>query len=116
MAHHFITQLLRKKIRFAQEPNNPALITLWLQQENDIHLTTQPKKVLRQHYEAQFRLLLETIVDEIVPTHWRRLCLDNIYKPITSLQRIADTEQSKQHIRYLMNELSVSCQYVEHSL
>lgn len=113
------TQLstIRNKIRFGKDPNNPMLIPLWLMQESDLCPSpTQSISAHRQHYEAQFRLLLETIVDELVPSHWRRLCLDHIYQPLGSLKRIANDEQSEQQVRNLMQELTVSSRYVASSL
>ena len=115
-SNRFINSDLKSKIRHGSEPNNPLLINLWLSQTIAECPTKLTKKQLRQQYESQFRLLLDTIVDELVPSHWRRVCLDNIYIPLTSLQRISDNDKSQRHIRQLMAELNVSCQYVQHSL
>ncbi|GHF96375.1 hypothetical protein [Thalassotalea marina] len=111
-----VIEQLRNKIRFAHEPNNPLLINLWLSEENFALSAINNRQTLRKQYEAQFRLLLETIVDELLPEHWRRCCLDHIYQPISSLQKLADSDKSQRHIRQLMAELNISCQYVSHSL
>lgn len=109
-------KIIRNKIRNAQEPDNPTLISLWLAMEEQHQSDITFNCSLQSQYESQFYLLLETIVDELIPTHWRRICLDNIYKPLGSLQRITNDEQSKQHLSQLFDELSVSCRYVEQSL
>lgn len=111
-----IVQQLRTKVRYAKEPDNPLLISLWITQENTAITTLLDKTQLRNHYEAQFRLLLDTIADELLPTHWRRNCLDHIFIPITSLQKLADNDSSQRHIRQLMAELNINCQYVTNSL
>ncbi|MCL9780214.1 hypothetical protein M9194_02060 [Vibrio sp. S4M6] len=109
-------KLIRDKIRFGQEPDNPTLVSLWLhaeQNELDHHLSTH---ILRQSYEAQFYLLLEAIVDELVSRQWRCTCLDNIYRPLSCLQKLSNSKASCERIRDLMKELAVTSRYVEHSL
>jgi len=108
--------LLREKIRYGIEPNNPALLPLWLSLEEVQQQYLPALDLLPQHYEKQFYLLLETVVDELIPCHWRRTCLDFIYKPLSSLQRISHDQQSKNHLAKLLYELAVSSRYVENSL
>ena len=108
-----VTQLLVNKIRFGTEPDNPMLIKLWLEQ-------TQPEDLsisqLRESYCLQFHTLLDTVVDELVPQHWRRTCLDNIYLPLSSLKKLATNASSEQQVQQLLQELAVSTRYVEKSL
>ena len=108
--------VLRNKIRFGLEPDNPALIALWLANECDVNSTNKDYRELSKMYEQQFRLLLETIIDELVPAYWRRTCLDYIYRPLSSLQRIAITDEGQALVRKLNYELTVSCQYIEGGL
>jgi len=107
---------LRNKIRFGQEPDNPTLICFWLDQESANSSKESSSHESRRLYEAQFRLLLDTIMDDLVKPHWRRTCLDNIYKPLCSLKRLSDSQESEQHLQSLFNEMSVHCRYVEKSL
>lgn len=109
------TRLLRDKIRYAQEPDNPMLINLWLSMDTPAPQQTKRDDVW-QHFEDQFRLLLETLVDELLPAHWRRSCLDQIYQPLSSLARLSHTPQEQQKLHYLQYELVLSCEYVEASL
>jgi len=107
---------LKSKIRHAEEPNNPGLIPLWLTLE-EIEIGQEPSlRELRKNYESQFHLLLETVADELVPSHWRQVCLDNIYKPLTTLQRMINDDESRVRLSALMRELSVTSRYVEKSL
>ena len=69
---------LRNKIRHGEEPDNPTLISLWLSFEEDYRDVNTGNSTLEDHYEKQFNLLLETVADELIPVHWRRVCLDNI--------------------------------------
>lgn len=89
------------------------LIKLWLSlgQSDDL-----PTINLRERYTAQFYLLLETVLDDLVPIHWRRTCLDNIYLPLSSLKKVASDDKSEQHLQHLFHELAVSTRYVEKSL
>lgn len=107
---------LRSKIRWGEEPNNPLLISRWLAQENSAHQAACSREYLRQCYESQFTLLLETLVDELIPAHWRCMCLDNIHRPLQSLKQISDTPQSNSQIQRLARELAVQSHYVRHSL
>lgn len=100
---------IRSKIRYAKEPDNPQLINCWLA------LGQAGYSVLdkRHHFEDQFRLLLDTVVDEILPSHWRCTCLDSIYRPLMELRQLVDTPESQAHLRALQNELSVTGRYVQ---
>ena len=106
---------LAEKIRRGDEADNPMLISLWLT-ATSANPANASRRQLRAKFEAQFRLLLETIVDELVPAHWRMTCLDHVYRPLSSLQRISDCAQSEQQIRCLLIELSVNCRYVKDGL
>ena len=105
--------ILEQKIRQGLEPDNPVLIHLWLSCQQTENL---PIDTLRVKHTAQFRLLLETVLDELVPAHWRRTCLDNIYLPLSALKKLSNSESSEQQLRDLFNELAISTRYVESSL
>lgn len=109
-------RLLRRKIRFGTEPDNPTLFPLWRMQEEAVLIGTADTEARRGVFEGQFRLLLDTVMDELVPRHWRCQCLDHIHTPLGSLHRLADDDASRRHVRQLLWELSVSSRYVQHSL
>jgi len=116
IAMSIMLSILKDKIRYAKEPDNPMLISLWLSAEDSKQDIGYEELNLQSHYQEQFYLLLETIADELIPVHWRRTCLDNIYKPICSLQRIAKNEKQQTQVQTLLHELSLTAQYFKHSL
>jgi hypothetical protein len=105
---------LSQKIRFAMEPNNPLLINQFLNFK--LNVSTPNKVFYREQLLAQFQLLIDTIADELLPAHWRRQCLDNIYRPLHALHRIADGTQSKQQVLALTHELRVISHYFQDGL
>lgn len=108
-----INQPLVNKIRFGTEPDNPLLIKLWLEQMPSQDLAVSQ---LREGYCQQFYILLEAVLDELVPRHWRRTCLDNIYLPLSSLKKLSTNSSSERQIQQLLNELTILTKYVEKSL
>ena len=105
---------IRQKVRYAEDEDNPQLLSFWLMAEqtlftgSDLHVDD----AARWHmYQGQFRLLLDAICDNLLPEHWRQLCLDNIYRPLTDLSRISECEASKGRLRRLWLELNVTSQY-----
>ena len=103
-----VTQLheiarLRKIVRYAEQPDNPGTLQLWLDLE-----TTTYFQLRRQRWEANIactRLLLEAFADNLNPAHWRGLCLDNMYRPLMELQRLVLTQQNQTELRQLMQEV-----------
>lgn len=106
-------QVLRKKVRSAAEADNPGLITHWLELDLCRH---QGFKSRKEHYERQFRLLLDTIADELLPGHWRCCCLDNINRPLAELSRLSSRSEHQSYINRLQYELNMICHYVSHGL
>lgn len=105
---------LQRKIRKAEEPNNPALIADYLCLEGDCNADSVQQK--RKRYLKQYNLLLDTIADECIPSHWRCTCLDHIYHPLLALKRLAKCNISKRQVRSLFYELNVTGQYLQPSL
>lgn len=106
-------EVLKHKIRYAVEPDNPMLVKLWLGTDLEESLS---HSLMRRQYLSQFNLLLETVLDELIPTHWRRICLDNIYLPLCGLKKLVNDDDSEKQLQNLFNELAISTRYVERSL
>lgn len=100
---------LWRKIRFAKEPDNPALIDHYLDIDTCRLKSFQAQK---DHYECQFRLLLETVADELVPAYWRCCCLDHINKPLLKLNRLSKDARHQNYLCKLKYELNMTCHYV----
>ena len=112
-AQHEYMQILAFKVRYAKEPDNPGLISHWLALERCVDKCYQPQ---REHYERQFRLLLDAIADELLPGHWRRCCLDNINRPLSVLQRLSAAPEHRTYMQTLNYELNVTSHYVANSM
>ena len=114
---HDCTHLLRENIRYALEPDNPALIPMWISRETQLSGDNDSTVSYRRHlHEAQFHLLLDTICDELLPWQWRCSCLDAIYLPLAALRKLSTDRESKQQVRRLLQELSTTCRYFQRSL
>jgi len=105
---------LSRKIRDAEQPDNPMIIREFLNLEPLPVLKN--KAVLRVHLVKQFQLLIDTICDEYLPSYWRRQCLDHIYLPLRSLARLATCRQSREQLRFLNYELQVLSHYFQAGL
>lgn len=100
---------LRRKVRDGLEADNPSLIALWLSMEE---VEFAKRRELRWSlYLAQFKWLLEAFADDLVAPQWRVTCLDNIYRPLSGLQRLAMKEKQKDQIRLLQHELRVTSHF-----
>lgn len=100
---------LRRKVRDGLEADNPSLIPMWLTMEE---VEFAKRQELRWPlYLAQFKLLLEAFADDLVAMHWRAICLDNIYRPLSGLQRLAFHPHQHDQIRVLQNELRVTSHF-----
>ena len=102
---------LSRKIRNAEEPDNAGLIHQFLALKPPSNQCS--KSIYRTHLHMQFQLLLDTVADEYLPPHWRGQCLNHIYRPLYSLQRIVDCENSKQQVRSLRHELRIISHYFQ---
>jgi len=117
---------LHRKIRYAEEADNPLLFSHFLSTDfnNDIDnhgageheqcIATKAKQ--RSCLLAQFELLLVTLSDQSIPMHWRLQCLDHINKPLFTLQRLVDDEDSAEQVKGLFIELKMINQSLLHSL
>ena len=65
---------------------------------------------------AEYRLLLDTLADDMLEGHWRLWCLDNIYKPLCALSRLVDTDIQKLELEKLFYELRVTSQFFKAGL
>lgn len=96
-------EVLRRKIRYAEEPDNPGLLKAFFQ------LNTPPveENLLqrRLRLRAQYVLLYATIEDENNPAHWRQTCLNVIYRPLYELQQLANNPLSRDDVSLLFTQL-----------
>ena len=106
-----ITELesLETLIRNGQEPNKPNILYKYLEMGEGYAESLEPKKY--QTYTRLYKTLVDTISDPLVDINWRQLCLDNIHRPLQSLDKLAVTKSEKIMVNRLYRELNVVCQY-----
>ena len=97
-------------IRLGLSPDRPELVKEYLD-EADRLVSQLPRPVQRQAYILCYQLLLETICDCCVPVHWRRLCMDHVYRPLLALGRLARSREQRQAVRRCYREVSVLSNY-----
>lgn len=102
--------MLREKVRYAIEPNNPQLICLWLKIEAEKTKNLSVEKQ-RSVYLKETRLLLDTLSDDLIPAHWRECCLNHIYQPLAYLHRLARNSRDLHHLNQLMHEVRVTSHF-----
>lgn len=75
------------QIRCAMDPDEPRLIEHYLAEGRYLGCCTaaSPWTIA----QTSFRLLLDTAADTALPWHWRTLCLDQAWRPLRDLERLA---------------------------
>ena len=61
--------------------------------------------------ERTIDTLVEIICDPCVPLHWRRLCLDNLYRPIGCLRRIQVSVDANRKLNKKMRDINMLVKY-----
>jgi hypothetical protein len=96
-------------IRHGKQPDNPILLNMYLEMTHNKVQKKLANQCKRNVLVRALRTLLDTICDTYVAYHWRQVCLDNIYKPQLSLDRLCNSEQNRidnLRFRYELTALS----------
>ena len=96
-------------IRNGSEPNNPALLQYLVTEQ--INYANQYSGFERNHIESLFRVLLDAASDELVPSHWRALCLDYMHAPLSALWDRASCDESRWQVAKLCSEFRIVGDY-----
>ncbi|MEP1449289.1 MAG: hypothetical protein ABJK37_24510 [Paraglaciecola sp.] len=102
---------LEHLIRNGLQPDNPPLIDNYIGKaecETDM-LTTVTAK--RQVLKRVFQTLMDTICDTYVASHWRRLCLDNVHRPLHAIEQLSISSKDKAEVLKLRYELNTLSRY-----
>lgn len=91
---------LRLQVRTADAEDSPEVLSRYLNIEAPTNHDEQ-----WQHYFDQLTLLIETISDVSLPAHWRELCTNNIYRPLSRLMPLATTKERHDEIRKFFNQI-----------
>jgi len=111
-----VENLMQRKshlVRLGVYPDNPDLLRQWLMQEPSMNANAADHST---HYELQFGLLLETIMDTSIPKQWRVTCLDQIFQPIRNLQSRNKCEYSTEAVTRMLQLLSANRASIENEL
>ncbi|MFV0476370.1 MAG: hypothetical protein ACK5ME_00890 [Parahaliea sp.] len=96
-------ETIKRKIRFAEEPDNPSLIEHFFTLDSPADRETLLQRRLR--LRAQFILLYNTIEDGSNPLYWRQICLNVIYRPLYELRMLADNAITRADVSLLSVQL-----------
>lgn len=101
---------LRQNVRYGHQPHAKHQLQRWsqLEQSGFANLCNCRR---RKVYHQQFRLLIDTIGDELVNIEWRRLCVRQILYTLQGLQSISHSAPHKERLLALEDELYQICQY-----
>ena len=100
------TTKIRQIIVNAEQPDNAGLFSLWFDLEG-LEADELSEKARIAAAQSCVRLLLDAYADTPNPRHWRLQCLDQIYRPLMTLKRLAKTKQQQIEFQQLMQELRV---------
>ncbi|WP_102797158.1 hypothetical protein [Bowmanella denitrificans] len=101
----------RANVRYALQPDNPALLYNYLQQNCMLADSHASRQVKRRFHRQAVRLLLDTLCDDCIDLHWRHLCLDQIHQPLLALQSLARSDHERRQDSHLICELRLLSHY-----
>ncbi len=102
---------LAHQVRYATEPDNPQLLDEYLAAAWAC-AARQPGLAKRNEvYLNVARLMLDVICDTYLPRQWRNLCLDHIYMPILTCERLANTSAQKRKVAKFKAEFRILGNY-----
>lgn len=96
-------------VRHGHFPDHPNLVSRYLRLGAE-HVKAHSDARWCFHLH-RFNTLLDTICDTNVPLHWRCLCLNSIYLPLHTMERLAESGERKKQIHRLRYELRVLSNY-----
>ncbi len=92
-------------------PDEPEILHRYLALVNKVAQQAPGRTEKTLLYYRAANTLLETICDSCLPRHWRSQCLDLIYQPIFSLQKLAIDESERHRLRLYCCELNTLANY-----
>jgi hypothetical protein len=102
--------IIETRIRGGMEHNNPPLVNIYLLQIADLAAAKTSSAARFVIAKRAFRLLYDTIVDESVEVHWRKLCLDKINLPLQLMKKSVDSHRLEQQYHLQQSKLTLLCQ------
>ena len=102
---------LESAVRYAQQPDDPCLVSRYLESATKLAQAETSAGEKRRVFYRVLRTLLDTICDTYLPKHWRDICLDQVYRPLSALDRLADSNKEQDKIRLFRYELRTLSHY-----
>ena len=99
-----------QKIRWGLLPDRPDILYKYLT-ECEALASKFDKLDAKGLFERAIDTLVEVICDPCVPLHWRRLCLDNLYRPIGCLRRIQVSGGAHRKLNKKMRDINMLAKY-----
>ncbi len=107
---NMMIEQLKNKIRHGLQPDNPALLSIWLSFEESLCQGCCQQKQFKA-YIATVQFLMECYSDTLNPAHWRATCLDHMARPLSCLQRICYGSKQHAQLQALHMEINVLSHY-----
>lgn len=99
-----------QNIRWGLLPDRPDILYKYLT-DCEALASTFDELDARGVFERAIDTLVEVICDPCVPLHWRRLCLDNLYRPIGCLRSIQVSDDAHRKLSKKMRDINMLAQY-----
>ncbi len=100
---------LQRQVRYGTSPDDPNILESYLRSSE--LSASYSKKLAKLKSRKALNTLVETICDDLVPNHWRELCLNNLYRPLASLYKLAKNEEERSLLNKEHYRISVLCNY-----
>jgi hypothetical protein len=102
--------MLKKIVRQGQQPDSPKLLTRYLEIGRD-YAAHKPKCLQIEIYTSILDTLLDAICDHCIALQWRQLCLDNCYRPLSTLATLITNDKDKYHLQQQYYKLRTLSHY-----
>ena len=103
-------QPLESAVRYGLFPDQPQVLWDYLSISNEV-AQSQPEHDRHAIHLRVFRTLMDAICDSCVAQHWRYQCLDQIYRPLAKISRLAKSQQQTRQARRLYHEMTTLSRY-----
>ncbi|MEM6987415.1 MAG: hypothetical protein AAF499_12850 [Pseudomonadota bacterium] len=105
---------LERVVRSGELPDRSDLIITWF-----VLTTAKPTEPLLNQLNTHHRqvlVLLDAIADDLVPTSWRRCCVNNINRPMNALSQLVRCDCNRRALNQLEHEVRQTLAYYEPAL
>lgn len=103
--------ILASDVRFGTRADSPELLGRYLERCSDF-ARSLPLLQQREHWETVFELLMETYCDSAVASSWRRLCVNNVHRPLGELTLLSQLDGEVTVLRRCLSMLKSYTEYL----